>query len=557
MNLVKSGGGIQVLSGTNTYTGSTTISGGRLRLGAAGALGNGTTNTTGVAVNGTAIFDLAGITPTATVPLTLNSTANGFDVGSFTNSSGGTATYTGDVDLQAASVRTGALSPNHMTLTGGITGNGKNFTKDGSNIMTLSNSGTVTLGTLQIFRGNLQIDSGTSLNPSGNFTLGGGNSVAAILTMNGGSLTVPSAQTATFGAGAGSATSSLNLNSGTLTVPGFVKGSQNYSVNFNGGTLMANADNASFMTAIGGSARVLAGGAFIDDGGFDILIDQPLIDDTVPTGGGLTKSGIGTLTLAGTNTYTGDTTVAAGALELAPSGTLTFVPTAPGTTNMVTGTGSADFNGSFNIDLTNADPTDGNSWVLADVSTQTFDSATFTVSGFSEAPEGTWTFVDGSNTWTFTESDATLRLAVASSGFASWIATFPGVGSEDQPGDDPDQDGIDNLLEYVLNGNPTLSDHSILPTLNVTATDYEFTYQRRDDSVSPETTQTFEWGTTLAAWPGSAVIPATSGAVGVATITVSPGIPNDSVTDTVKISIPITEDGGTGKLFGRLKVVKP
>jgi hypothetical protein len=116
---------------------------------------------------------------------------------------------------------------------------------------------------------------------------------------------------------------------------------------------------------------------------------------------------------------------------------------------------------------------------------------------------------------------------------------------------------MDNLLEFVLNGDPTLSDTSILPDLNVTATDFEFTYQRRDDSVSPETTQTFQWGTTLATWPGSAVIPATSGTVGVASITINAGMPNDGVTDTVKISIPKTEAGGSGKLFGRLQVVKP
>jgi hypothetical protein len=153
-----------------------------------------------------------------------------------------------------------------------------------------------------------------------------------------------------------------------------------------------------------------------------------------------------------------------------------------------------------------------------------------------------------------------LELTVtAPAGFAAWAAT-PAFGlavADQDPTDDPDNDGMDNLLEFVLNGNPSISDPSNLPDLVVTATDFEFTFQRRDDSVSPETTQTFQWGTTLATWPGSAVIPATSGSVGAATITVSAGTPDDGVTDTVKISIPKTQDGGSGKLFGRLQVTKP
>jgi hypothetical protein len=63
-------------------------------------------------------------------------------------------------------------------------------------------------------------------------------------------------------------------------------------------------------------------------------------------------------------------------------------------------------------------------------------------------------------------------------------------------------------------------------------------------------------GTILATKPATAVIPATSGVVGVATITVTPGIPDDLVTDTVKISIPKSEAGLAEKLFGRLQIVK-
>jgi hypothetical protein len=142
-------------------------------------------------------------------------------------------------------------------------------------------------------------------------------------------------------------------------------------------------------------------------------------------------------------------------------------------------------------------------------------------------------------------------------GFAVWITGFDLDPADQDSTGDPDNDGLNNLLEFVLNGNPSVSDSSILPEFLVTTTDFEYTYQRRDDSVSPETTQTFQWGTTLATWPSSAVIPAASGADGVATITVSAGVPDDGITDTVTISIPKTEDGGAGKLFGRLLVTEP
>lgn len=150
-----------------------------------------------------------------------------------------------------------------------------------------------------------------------------------------------------------------------------------------------------------------------------------------------------------------------------------------------------------------------------------------------------------------------LELTIAgSSGFTSWIGGFGLALADQDPADDPDSDGISNLLEFALNGTPSVSDPSILPDLVVTATDFEFTYQRRDDSVSPETTQTFQWGSTLATWPGSVVVTAGGGSFPPATITISPGTPNDGVTDTVKISIPKSQELG-GKLFGRLLVTRP
>ena len=67
-------------------------------------------------------------------------------------------------------------------------------------------------------------------------------------------------------------------------------------------------------------AFVQSGGATIDSNGENITIAQSLLDGG--GGGGLTKCGSGTLTLAGTNTYAGGTTVEAGVLTASTTAAL-------------------------------------------------------------------------------------------------------------------------------------------------------------------------------------------------------------------------------------------
>ena len=134
--------------------------------------------------------------------------------------------------------------------------------------------------------------------------------------------------------------------------------------------------------------------------------------------------------------------------------------------------------------------------------------------------------------------------------FANWMSTnYPGILSPDnQPGADPDNDGMENILEFVLNGAPNASDTSILPDPTMTATDFEFTFIRRKDSAS--TSQTFQSCNDLTSWSSNEiVIPATNPGSGPVTITSI-----DAITEQVKITVP---KGTNTKLFGRLQVTKP
>jgi len=301
---VTNGGGTIVLGAAQNFTGSTTVSGGTLKLGNAGALGDLTTHTSGLTVNGSGTFDFGGFVPTfAALPITLNSAANGFDVGAFTNS-GAAVVFGGAVELQR---QTRIGGSGGITLNGTLTGGGFNLIKDSVSTLNLSNNGTVTLGALQSNRGTIQVNSGTTLNVT-SIDIGTGSSVGAGLTLSGGSIN--SSGTSRFGQGSGTASATLTLNSGTLTVPALTKGTLTFTANFDGGTLKARAASSSFLTAT--TANVKNGGAIIDSDSYDITIAQALLRFSGATTDKLTKNGNGFLALSGTNTYGGGTDVNAG-----------------------------------------------------------------------------------------------------------------------------------------------------------------------------------------------------------------------------------------------------
>jgi autotransporter-associated beta strand protein len=123
----------------------------------------------------------------------------------------------------------------------------------------------------------------------------------------------------------------LNLNGGTFSIGKIQFGYEADAnavgtINFNGGTLKVNplspylpsAGSAFIDPRISQHASlfVKSGGAILDTSGVDCSIGLPLQEDAASKGGGLTKTGLGKLTLSGGIGYTGVTTVNQGTLEV-------------------------------------------------------------------------------------------------------------------------------------------------------------------------------------------------------------------------------------------------
>jgi len=204
--LTKSGTGILTLSGTNTYTGATTISGGILYLTNALALQNSALDTT----NSVAGSDTAGLKTNATT-LTLGGLTGNKDFASvFTTALGG---YSG-VTALTLNPGTGVTNTYSGIISDGTVGMA--LTKTGAGTQTLSGANTLTNATVN--GGTIDITGG-SLSLANGFVQVG-SAVPGILKIDGGSLIVSSTGNNTGGLVAGGAAGNLGaiyLNSGAIT----------------------------------------------------------------------------------------------------------------------------------------------------------------------------------------------------------------------------------------------------------------------------------------------------------------------------------------------------
>jgi hypothetical protein len=291
-NVVKVGGtsGTSVaFSGANTYTGATTVNANStLKLGASsstsasgplGTTGAGTTITSG------GVLDMNGfsLTSTATEALTINGTGISSG-GALINSSGTGTTWAGTVALGSDASVGGS---GNTTLSGVVSG-ANSLTKVGAGTVTLSNTNTFggASKSLTIAQGTVSINS---------FTNALGNSLN------------------TFTLGTSSTSGTLSTTSGTGNV------SRSFSVALGGGTLeIAGSGTPTFLTSAGTYTGTLNGEFTVNcssTGGAQFNLG-------LSGAGGMTinSSGSGVVTMgtagAAAATYTGDTKITAGTLEL-------------------------------------------------------------------------------------------------------------------------------------------------------------------------------------------------------------------------------------------------
>jgi autotransporter-associated beta strand protein len=103
-----------------------------------------------------------------------------------------------------------------------------------------------------------------------------------------------------------------------LIVSAISQGSGTAVFNFNGGTLQA---GALFSTAMPFALASSGGNATIDTAGYAVTLAGPLSGP-----GGLVKVDSGTLTLTGSNSYTGGTTISGGTLQIDAGGATGSIP---------------------------------------------------------------------------------------------------------------------------------------------------------------------------------------------------------------------------------------
>ena len=373
------GGGTLILSGTNTYTGATTISSGTLQIGSGGAAGS--LNSSNIADNETLAFALSTV---ATFSQSVSGTGGLLQMGSGLTSLTGSNTYGGPTAISAGTLQMGMRHALGNTSAVSIGGGGVlDLSGFSPTIGLLSGAGTLTntaissTSTLTLapasgsatFSGVIANGSGqTSLILNGPATqvLSGLNTYSGPTTITAGTLQIGNGgATGSIGNTAGVSDSGLlafNLSSGTTTFTPAVNGVGGLTQMGSSLVVLAGADGYSGVTTIAagtlqvgnGTSGSINGTIAVGDSGtlaFDLAPGTTIFATVISGSGGLTQMGAGNvLTLTGSNTYTGATTITAGTLQIGSGGAAGSISS----TAAVTDNGTLAFNLSSSTTFTNA-----------------------------------------------------------------------------------------------------------------------------------------------------------------------------------------------------------
>jgi len=357
-SLTKTGAGRLFLATANTYSGGTIINSGELFTGANNALfptGAVTINTTTSGQDATLII---GDAPDGNG--NYNGTANGYNqtIGSLTFGGSGannnasnklwlngpqtTLTLGGDVTYIATNnpLLAGIYGPGTLNLganrifnigdsssaptaelviTSAIAGTGFSLTKTGAGWLSLQGNNTYTGGTT-ISAGTLELYNSTLLgNVVNNASLVVYNSMDRTYSGN-----ISGSGSVVKGANTGILTlTGNNTFTGGLTLNGPVSVTSDTNLGAASGSLTLNNESLITNTTMTlASTRSVVLGAGSIWGGFSPIFGTTLTYDGVISGsGGLYKWNSGTLTLTGASTYTGDTTIGYGTLQIGANGT--------------------------------------------------------------------------------------------------------------------------------------------------------------------------------------------------------------------------------------------
>ena len=362
----KSGAGTLILSGTNTNTGSTSITAGTLRV-------TGALDDTAVSVSSGATYDV--------------------------DATDAVANISGEGTVDIASGVTLTVGSNNLstTLSGVISGDG-NLIKVGTGRITLSGANDYT-GSTTVSAGYLRAQHNTALGTTaGNTNVANGATLELI-----GGITIGSGEDLTIigdGMSDGNYLGALRNVSGTNTYQGSI-------------TLST---STSRIVSSDGTLNVSGN---IINGSIDLIITgsgDTSISGVIGNGSGaLSKRGSGILTLSGTNTYTGITTISAGTLSISADAGLGSISsldadrlTFNGGTLLITETITLNTNRGITLS------TDGGTINVANTKTVTYDGVITGSTAFTKDGNGVLD-LGGTNTYTgaTTISDGTLQITGA------------------------------------------------------------------------------------------------------------------------------------------------